>query len=171
MSLEFNLITENWKKNMWNKKFRKDYEGKLRSYGKRLMKHMLNSNNKYITISNNGFNFGFAKIDNVSDMVVTKFTDQIWCIEEIYINEEYRHKGYAKELIKHLRDNYHAYMIYMQRDRAMRLIDFHNSIGFSIIGDHPTYVDMVHVCYDPSFINTSTIASNDNDITITQVAA
>lgn len=171
MSLKFNLVTENWKKNMWNRKFRKDYRGKLRAYGKRLMKHMLDSNKKYVTISNDGVEMGFARIDKMRNMVITSFTDEIWCIEEIYIKEEYRHMGYARELITHLRDNYHAYIIYMQRDRAMRLVNFHNNIGFSIISDHPTYVDMVNVCYDPSFINTSTIASNDNDIAITQVAA
>ncbi len=164
MNIEFKIVNENWKKNIWNKKFRRAYSGKLRAYGNSAKRHMFNENSKYITISKNGNECGFARIRDVSKCVKTFFTKEIWCIEEIFVEEEFRHLGLAKELIRYLRENHKAYMIYMQKHRAERLVDFHESIGFSEIIPHHTYVDMVHVGYNPFFSIDQALASNDNEI-------
>lgn len=164
MNIEFKIVNENWQKNIWNKKFRKDYSGKLRAYGNSAKRHMFNKNNKYVTISENGAECGFARIRNVSKFVKTNFTKEIWCIEEIFIEKQFRHCGLAKKLICHLRENHKAYMIYMQKHRAQALVNFHESIGFSEIIPHHTYVDMVYVGYNPLFLINQVLASNDNEI-------
>lgn len=171
MSFEFKLVQENWKKDIWNKKFRNNYYGKLRAYGSSLRRSMLSRNNKYITMNKNGTDCGFARISNQSRFVQTFFTDEIWCIEEIYIEPKFRHQGCAEALICHLRENYNAYMIYMQKNRAERLVEFHENIGFSEILPHHSFVDMVHVCYNPYFSMNETLVSNDNEIEKHQQAA
>ena len=171
MEYDFKIVSENWKKNRWNKKFHNHYEGKMRAYGSSAKRFMFGDNCKYITIGKDGVEYGFARIENHSRYVKTFFTNEIWCIEEIFIEPQFRHKGCGKALICHLRENYNAYMIYMQKPRAARLVNFHESIGFSEILLHHTYSDMVHVCYNPLFSIEETLASNDNEMSLANVAA
>jgi len=171
MEFEFKLVNEDWKKKIWNKRFRNAYRGKLIAYGRRTKRQMLSENNKYITIGVDGVEYGFARIQNMSSFATLSYSREVWCIEELFIRPQFRHQGCARALICHLRENYYAYVIYMQKRRALKLIDFHTEIGFSVICDHPLYLDMVDVCFDPTFAVRPNIASNDNEIRTSLMAA
>jgi GNAT superfamily N-acetyltransferase len=164
MNIEFKIADRNWKKNMWNNRFRRDYSGKLRFNSEKLKRNMVDSSSLYVEMAVDGEHCGFSRlINNLNDM----YKDDgifIRIIQEIYVDQAYRNKGLAGELIRHLRDHYSARSIFMEKDRAEKLKFFHMSMGFDRMLDHPLYSDMVYVTYNPSINvgNFNVAPANDN---------
>ena len=164
MNIEFKIVDRSWKKNMWNNRFRRHYSGKLRFNSEKFKKNMISGASLYVEMSLDGMRCGFSRlITNINNI----YKDDglfVRIIQEIYVDQAYRHKGLAGELIRHLRDNYSARSIFMEKDRAEKLKYFHMAMGFDIMLDHPLYSDMVYVAYNPSINvgNFNVSPANDN---------
>lgn len=170
MEYDFKVIAASWEKNMWNRLFINRYDGKLRQYDSGVKKHLLSERHKYVTIGNNGTAFGFANLRNMSKEIGNINYAEVWSISAMLVKEEYQHQGLARRLIEHVRDHHLVRVIEMTEDRAQRLKGFHDPLGFSLIGRHPAYGNMVHVLYDPDTLPSTNIlhAANDNKLHLLQ---
>lgn len=165
MELEYIQINENWKKDKFNREFRKNYKGYLHPYGSRLKKHMLGVRSKYFAIVCEEEVLGFTRIEDISRWIDEQYCSDIWCIKEILIYKEHRHKGLAKAFITYLRDHYRVFAIHMTKSRAYELLEFHAEIGFVSIQDHPQDKGMVFVFSELAFEEwkkRQASAANDN---------
>lgn len=131
-------LTKFFDKDKWMKKFVKGYSG-----GVTPAMIAYSDIAKFIVISKNGVEMGYARISNYAHIFSEVCIDDVWSISEIFVLEKFRNTGVMSNLIKVLVNEYNVKSIYLTKERFYKHEHHLNRLGFGdclILGDASFYM-------------------------------
>ena len=125
-------------KDKWVKRFFRAYKGPMQH-----SMTMYTDISKFLVISRDGIEMGYARISNYSLMFEEVYRGEVWSISEIFVKEEFRGQGVMTSFIEYLVKFQNVKSIYLNKAKFFKSQKYYDDIGFGeclVLNDKDHYM-------------------------------